>query len=111
MHSRVAAQTRARPDVSHRRALFIALGLVLWMVAIGGRLIYLQTMEHDWLTTRARAQQEEAIETSPIRGMVLDRQGRELARSILAQSFFAVPGEIGDPQEVATRLAPFIKED
>src|ERR1051325_4919205 len=91
---RLAASAKARPDTSHRRALIVSLTLAAWMLVIGGRLVLLQTVEHDWLRERARVQQQDALETSPLRGLVLDRQGRELVRSISVESFFVVPGEI-----------------
>jgi hypothetical protein len=43
-----------------------------------------------------------------LRGMVLDRQGRDLARSIDTQSFWADPREIIDPARTANQLAPLI---
>jgi cell division protein FtsI (penicillin-binding protein 3) len=79
------------------------------MIAIGARLVYLQTVQHDWLRERARVQQQDALETSPLRGLVLDRQGRELARSISVESFFVVPGEIENIEETAARLAPVLR--
>jgi cell division protein FtsI (penicillin-binding protein 3) len=106
---RHAASAKARPDTSHRRALIISLTLAAWMIAIGVRLVLLQTVQHDWLKDRARVQQQDALETSPLRGLVLDRQGRELARSINADSFFVVPGEIQNVEETALRLAPLVK--
>jgi cell division protein FtsI (penicillin-binding protein 3) len=81
------------------------------MLVIGGRLIYLQTSARDWLAARALAQQQDIVETSPWRGLVLDRQGRELARSIDTESFFVVPGEIKSVEETAARLAPLIDAD
>ncbi len=105
---RHAASAKARPDTSHRRALIVSLTLAFWMVAIGVRLVQLQTMQHDWLKERARVQQQDALDTSPLRGLVLDRQGRELARSISAESFFVVPGEIQNVDEVAAKLAPLV---
>jgi len=76
------------------------------MLAIGVRLVYLQTSQHTWLLTRARAQQQDAVETSPIRGVVLDRHENELARSVDTESFWAVPGQIGNVEEVSAKLAP-----
>ena len=80
--------------------------LGLWMLVIGGRLVYLQTSQHGWLKQRAEQQQQDAIETSPLRGVVLDRQGRELARSVDTESFFVVPRELKNVEETAARLAP-----
>jgi cell division protein FtsI (penicillin-binding protein 3) len=89
----------------------VACFLGVWMLVIGVRLIYLQTAQHDWLTKRARTQQQDAIETSPVRGLVLDRHGNELARSIDTESFWAVPREIKNVEEVSARLAPLVEVD
>ena len=111
MLTRSASTSKARPDSSRRRALIVALALAAWMVAIGVRLVYLQTHERDWLVARARVQQQDMVETSPWRGLVLDRQGRELARSIDTDSFFVVPCEIKNVEETATRLASLVEVD
>jgi cell division protein FtsI (penicillin-binding protein 3) len=111
MRGRLAASTKARPDSSRRRALGVACFLGVWMLVIGVRLIYLQTAQHEWLTTRARTQQQEAIETSPVRGLVLDRHGNELARSVDTESFWAVPREIRNVDEASAQLAPLVGED
>ncbi|HEY0379381.1 MAG TPA: penicillin-binding transpeptidase domain-containing protein [Pyrinomonadaceae bacterium] len=111
MRGRLAASTKARPDSSRRRAVGVACFLGVWMLVIGVRLIYLQTAQHEWLTTRARTQQQEAIETSPVRGLVLDRHGNELARSIDTESFWAVPREVKNVEEASRYLAPLVGED
>lgn len=108
MLRRSAASTKARPDASRTRALVIASMLALWMLGIGARLVYLQTFNHDWLTARARQQQEGAVEVSALRGLVLDRAGRELARSVPVESFFVVPDEVADVDQTAAQIAPLI---
>jgi cell division protein FtsI (penicillin-binding protein 3) len=108
MLTRPAARSKARPDASRRRALVVAFVLAAWMFAIGARLVYLQTSQHDWLRARARLQQQDMVETSPWRGLLLDRQGRELARSVDTESFFVVPGEIKNVDETAARLAEVV---
>jgi cell division protein FtsI (penicillin-binding protein 3) len=101
------------PGVSNpqRRALFIAIGLVIWMLAIGARLVQLQVNQHEELASRARSQQVGAFETSPSRGQLLDRQGRELARSIDTESFFADPREILNADNTAGRIAAVTGQD
>ena len=101
------------PRVSNpqRRALFIAFGLVVWMLAIGARLVQLQVNQHEELASRARSQQVGAIETSPSRGQLLDRQGRELARSIDTESFFADPREILNTDNTARRITAVTGQD
>src|SRR5256714_3766821 len=94
-----------RAASSHRRAIFISLGLVLWMAAIGARLVQLQIHQHDDLASRARNQQLSSIDTAPTRGQVLDRQGRELARSLDTESFYSDPGEVKNVDETARKIA------
>jgi len=87
-----------------RRATFVALGLVAWMVIVGARLAQLQISQHDELSARAKNQQLGAVETSPTRGLLLDRQGRELARSVDTESFFADPREIENVNDTARKI-------
>src|SRR6202171_1336810 len=111
MPRRSTAIAAPRAGNSHRRALFVAIGLVAWMFLIGARLVQWQVSQHDDFTARARNQQLSAIETSPTRGQVLDRQGRELARSIETESFYADPRDISDPNDTAKRIAAITGQD
>ena len=81
------------------------------MVAVGARLTYLQTSQHEWLARRARAQQLDVEPQAAVRGLILDRQGRELARSVGVDSFFADPREIEDVDAAASGLARVLKVD
>lgn len=105
MPERYGSERTQRPDVSRRRALVVAGFLCVWMVVVGARLAYLQTSQHEWLTRRARAQQLNVEPVAPTRGLILDRQGRELARSVDTDSFFAAPGELENTDETARALA------
>ncbi|MCA1633586.1 MAG: transpeptidase family protein [Acidobacteria bacterium] len=111
MPERYGSERTQRPDVSRRRALVVAVFLCAWMVVVGARLAYLQTSQHDWLTRRARAQQLNVEPLAPTRGLILDRQGRELARSVDTDSFFAAPGEIENTDEAASALARVLGAD
>jgi cell division protein FtsI (penicillin-binding protein 3) len=111
MPRRSTAIEASRPTNSYRRALFVTIGLVVWMLVISARLVQLQVNQHDDLTARARSQQLGALETNPVRGQLLDRQGRELARSIDTASFFADPSEIGDVDETAKRIVSITGQD
>jgi cell division protein FtsI (penicillin-binding protein 3) len=111
MLARSTSSSKARPDTAHTRALVVSLALACWMLAIGARLVYLQTSQHDMLQGKARAQQRDVVETSALRGLVLDRAGHELARSILTESFFVVPGEIKSVEETVAQLAKILGTD
>lgn len=91
--ARLSRQSESQPDVSIRRTLFVAAFVAFWMLGISARLVYLQVSKHDKLVARAHQQQQEAIQTSPTRGSVLDRQERELARTIDTTSVFIAPDE------------------
>ena len=91
--ARLSRQKEPQPDVSIRRTLFVAAFVALWMLGISARLVHLQVNRHDNLIARARQQQQDAIETSPTRGPVLDREERELARTIDTTSVFVAPDE------------------
>ena len=81
------------------------------MLAVGARLAYLQTSQHDWLAKRARAQQTGVEAEQAVRGLILDRQGRELARSVDVDSFFADPREIEKVDDTAAGLARVLDLD
>jgi cell division protein FtsI (penicillin-binding protein 3) len=91
--ARLSRQTKSQPDVSIRRTLFVAAFVAFWMLGISARLVHLQVTRHDKLVARARQQQQDAIETSPARGPVLDREERELARTIDTTSVSVAPDE------------------
>jgi cell division protein FtsI (penicillin-binding protein 3) len=61
------------------------------MLVVCARLVYLQFSQYDTLVNRARQQQQKSIETSPQRGELLDRQERQLARSVQTVSLFLDP--------------------
>jgi cell division protein FtsI (penicillin-binding protein 3) len=81
------------------------------MAVIGARLAYLQTSQHEWLAGRARAQQVKGETLAPVRGLILDRQGRELARTVNVNSFFAEPQEIENVDAAAAQLARVLHLD
>jgi cell division protein FtsI (penicillin-binding protein 3) len=81
------------------------------MAAVGARLAYLQTSQHEWLSKRARAQQTGVETEQAVRGLILDRQGRELARSVDVDSFFADPREVEKVEETAEGLARVLNLD
>jgi len=111
MIARPQVQSKIRPDTSIRRTLFVAAFIVLWMLAIGVRLVHLQVSMHDQLAERAHDQQQAAIETGYERGQVADREGRQLARSIETESVFIAPEEVKDLNLTGQLLAKTLGGD
>ncbi|MGQ9897091.1 MAG: penicillin-binding protein [Acidobacteriota bacterium] len=94
----------------------IAIGglLGLWGLIVMGRLVQLQVYQADSLREKAEQQQQRTLTTTPARGMILDRQGRELATSLKAASVYVAPQNIGpavDRQALATTLATILGMD
>src|SRR5580704_13562792 len=87
------------------RWLFVWLVAAVWIVAILGRLSYLQLFSYSEYLAKAQHQQQRIFEISPKRGALYDRKGRELAVSIPMDSVFSDPAEITDVSMVANLLA------
>ena len=111
MPSRVRQVVRGfRLDVD-RRILLLAGLLGVWVFVIGIRLVQLQVFDYGELTQRAQRQQQRSIEVEPRRGVIYDRNGRELAMSVSVDSIFAVPSEIPDQATTASILGKVLKTD
>jgi len=110
MLARLVAQSRSRPDASLSRALYVAAFIGFWMLIVCARLVYLQFSQHDGLANRARQQQQDAIDTAAQRGELLDRQGRQLARSVQTVSLFLDPGglDVGQLDCTAQELSRWL---
>src|SRR5215813_2739508 len=106
MLARLVARSKSRPDVSPGRALFVAAFIGFWMLIVCARLVYLQFSQYDNLADRARQQQQNEIETAPQRGDLLDRQERQLARSVQTTSLFVDPDLFKDSSELECTAGP-----
>src|SRR6266581_5812629 len=92
--------------------LYLLTGIfVLWCCGICLRLIYLQVFRYGNFEQRAQHQQQRTEEVSPRRGIIYDRQGRELAMSISVDSVFAVPTEMPNPTSTISLIARITKQD
>ena len=94
----------ARTD-SRARALFLLIVVTLLAAAIGGRLVWWQVAQRDWLAEKARNQLAQNQQIPAERGEIRDRNGVLLATSVTVQSVFATPPSIEDAESEATLLA------
>ncbi len=100
---RVSAADRPAATVDWR--LFTIGGLLgLWMLIVIGRLVQLQVYQAETLREKAEQQQQKTFRTTPARGTILDRQGRELATSLKVASVYVAPQNIR-PEEDRRKLA------
>jgi cell division protein FtsI (penicillin-binding protein 3) len=88
-----------------RRLYVLIAAMGLWAAVIGLRLCFLHVVHSADYRQRAERQQQHALELSPRRGVIYDRNGNELAVSIKVDSVFAVPDEIQNPDATASALS------
>ena len=92
-----------RAQIRHRYTV-VAVVFLCWTVAIVARLLFLQVYSYDDLQARAERQQQRIVPAAAKRGDIYDRNGRLLAYSVDADTIYAVPGEIRDPEKAATKI-------
>ncbi len=93
------------------RFWLICLFFFFWAVLIASRLFWLQVVRHKEYVERAERQQQRTFEVAPRRGVLYDRNLRELAMTVQVDSIFAVPSEIDDKQAAAHTLAAIVHTD
>ena len=101
---------RAMP-LQRTRFWLVCLLFLCWALLIAFRLFWLQVVRHQEFMERAEKQQQRTFEVAPRRGILYDRNQRELAITVQVDSIFAVPGEIGDKQAAASALAAVVHTD
>lgn len=106
----MAAASISLNDARSRLYIFGAI-LFVWISLVSFRLVQLQVVKYGEWVQRAQRQQQRTIEVSPRRGIVYDRNGHELAMSVMVDSIFAVPSEIPDKATAASLLAGVLGTD
>ncbi|MCK5913017.1 MAG: transpeptidase family protein [Desulfuromusa sp.] len=82
---------------------------ILAFLLIAGRAYYLQVVQAPDLQSRADQQRQHIVKLAPQRGSIFDRNGDPLAVSLAAQSLYADPIQVKNPQQVANQLAKLLK--
>jgi cell division protein FtsI/penicillin-binding protein 2 len=98
-HARSATTRTAL--MNQRRFWLICIFFLLWAIAITTRLFWLQLIRHNDYVERAQKQQQRTFEVAPRRGILYDRNMRELAMTVQVDSIYAVPNEIDDKDKAA----------
>ena len=93
------------------RFLFVAAFFSCWVLLIACRLIWLQVAAHGDYVELAVRQQQRTFEVAPRRGVLYDRNMRELAMTVLVDSVYGVPLEIKDKDATAAALARVVHGD
>ena len=93
------------------RFWLVCLFFFLWAFAITARLFWVQIVHHREYVERAEKQQERTFEVAPRRGVLYDRNLRELAATVQVDSIYAVPTEMDDKKAAAHILAAIVHVD
>lgn len=106
-------QTTRAVVAAPRRLRFLLMTVVFggWALIILGRLLWLQVVTHGDFVELAARQQQRTFEVAPRRGVLYDRNMREMAMTVLVDSVYGVPTEIKDKDATATALARAVHTD
>ncbi len=86
------------------RFAWVAIFFCVWVATIGGRLVWLQVVQHAVWVDRAERQQHSAFALAPQRGVLYDRNLRELAMTVSVDSIYADPTELGENRKAAAEM-------
>ena len=104
-------QTLTAP-IRRIRFAYVALIFCAWTAVIAVRLGWIQVVRHSDFVHRAALQQQRTFEVAPRRGVLYDRNLRELAVTVQVDSVYAVPSELGDNRASAAEiLAEIVHSD
>jgi cell division protein FtsI/penicillin-binding protein 2 len=96
----------------YRKLNGMAILLACALLALGGRLVYLQVIQHERLLQLAQGNTVRKFQREPMRGQILDRRHIPLATSQPAKVVCADPTLIGSCRgPVAHLLAPLLQMD
>jgi len=93
------------------RIFTVLLLFLLAFITILARVLQLQIIERDKLQALAERQHLKSITIPPRRGVIYDRNLKEVAISMEVDSVYARASKIKDPRRVASRLAPLLSMD
>ena len=100
------------PSIEMRKRVLHGLVVfVLIYMALIFRVGWIQVVRGDELSDAAMQSRTREISVQARRGMIMDREGRELAVSVDVDSLYAVPAEVRNAGQWAAALAPILGMD
>ncbi len=78
------------------RLLFAAALVLVCFGLVAARLVYLQVIQHEELSTRAESNRISVLPIPPNRGLILDRNGVVVARNYAAYTLEITPSKVDD---------------
>ncbi|QEE28092.1 PASTA domain-containing protein [Terriglobus albidus] len=112
MHTVAPPRQTLTAPIKRVRFVYVAAFFLFWTVVISGRLAWLQIIRHSHYVEKAASQQERSVTVAPRRGLLYDRNLRELAMTVSVDSIYAVPKELGsNAGDAASLLAHVVHDD
>lgn len=105
-HKKEESQAAQKREETLRFGVVLG-GLMLFALAIIGKLAMVQIVEAQEYQKRAKRQYEYRVPIKAIRGQILDRNGRQLATSLSVRSFAADPKVVANADTVAQTFATY----
>ena len=106
---KTTTKKRNPAQTAFNRFMLIVALFILWIGAIGVRLVHLQVNQSEWLRDKAQDQRRDELKSKMLRGTIYDRTGRALAMSVKVKSLYADPREIDDLEATANAVAAALK--
>jgi len=90
------------------RLLIAAIGVTLLFLVLLGRFVHLQVVEHEHYDTLAESNRIAIAPVIPNRGLILDRNGVELAHNYSAYTLEITPAKVGNLDALIDELATVV---
>ncbi|MEK3974423.1 penicillin-binding transpeptidase domain-containing protein [Psychrobacillus sp. FSL K6-1267] len=82
---------------------------LLLFIAVAGKLIQLQFVQFEELTTKAKESWDRELPYASERGNILDRNGEVIVGNRLSPTLFYMPSQNKEPDKVAEEIAPLLE--
>ena len=92
----------------HTRMKYLFLGIILILLLIIIKVFYIQVFSYKNLNTLANGLWQRNLPIKADRGIIYDRNGKELATNITTTSLILIPNQIKNKEKVATKLADIL---
>ncbi|QTL98036.1 stage V sporulation protein D [Iocasia frigidifontis] len=94
-----------------KRIIALFLIFFLLIIILGLRLFWIQVISSEKYQEKALDQRLRQLKVEPKRGIIYDRNGRQLAISASSETLVAIPNEIEEPEKTARKLAQVLSID
>ncbi|MER1955886.1 MAG: penicillin-binding transpeptidase domain-containing protein [Solibacillus sp.] len=94
-----------------QRLTWIAIAFVLYGVAIFVKLLYVQVVQYDELSTLAKENWDREIPFAAQRGEIVDRNGEVIVTNELAPTMYFMPAQNENKEQVADALSQVLNKD